>query len=111
MADPSRMPRPAAASVPASVPASARPASRRPVLRSTSIDDERASVEAMAHALRAGRLSLLGALSRDHAGSVTDGRVTRAAGRLAEAADRGDAGGCVARLVLLAQASDARRAA
>ena len=65
----------------------------------------------MAHALRAGRMSLLGALSRDHAGRTSDLKITRAAGDLAEAADRGHAGDCVARLVLLAQACDGRKAA
>ncbi len=65
----------------------------------------------MAHALKTGRLSLLGALSRDYAGQTGDAGITLAAGRLADAADDQDAGRCVARLVHLAAACDRRKAA
>lgn len=62
----------------------------------------------MAMALRAGRLSLLSALSRDFAGRTQDVAIERAADRLADAAESGHATKSLEALVELAAACDDR---
>ncbi len=83
----------------------------KPIRRMTRLappTDYTTATSDMARALRGNRLSLLAALARDFDGRADDPAIDSAAAKLADAADAGHVGVCLATLVDLATACDRR---